>query len=70
MSRKFNFEFTPFTFEELREMSGDELRLNIIKFKRMIREAKNKGMDTQPFEVEFCYLDNEQQFRSRFGRAV
>ena len=66
MSKKFNFEFTPFTFEELKGMSSDDLRLNMIKFKRMIREARNKGMTTQSFEVELCYLDNEQQLRNKF----
>lgn len=68
MSKKFDFNFNSYTFEELKEMSTDELRLNIMKFKRMIKEAKNKGIDTTPFEVEFCYLDNEKQMRIKFER--
>ena len=68
MSKKFDFNFNSYTFEELKEMSTDELRLNIMKFKRMIKEARIKGIDTIPFEVEFCYLDNEKQVRVKYER--
>jgi len=65
MSKKFSFEFVPFTFEELQSMSNDELQMNLIKFKRFIREARKSDMETHRFEVELCYLDNERQSRSR-----
>jgi hypothetical protein len=68
VSKKFDFDFNSFTFEELKEMSTDTLRLNIIKFKRMIKEARASGVDTTPFEVEFCYLDNEKQMRMKYER--
>lgn len=69
MSKKFDFEFEPFTDEELKEMSADKLQLNIIKFKRLIKEARRVGKETTPFEVELCYLDNEKQVRSRYDRS-
>ena len=65
MGKKFDFEFTPFTFEQLREMSHQELHQNIIRFRRMIKEAYASGRDAQPFEKEYCYLDHEAQTRSR-----
>ena len=65
MSKKFNFNFISFTYEEIKEMTTDELKLNTMKFKRMIREAKNTGKNTIPFEVELCYLDNEKQVRNK-----
>ena len=69
MSKKFEFEFVPFTDEELKEMTADKLHLNIIKFKRLINEARKVGKETTPFEVELCYLDNERQVRSRYDRS-
>ena len=66
MGKKVSFEFTPFTFEQLKEMTQQELQQNIIKFKRMIKEAIASGLDTQTLEKEFCYLDHEKQMR--FGR--
>lgn len=68
MSKKFSFEFESFTYDELKSMSVEELQLNAMKMKRMIKEARKAGMDTAPFEVEFCYIDNERQFRSRFEK--
>ena len=65
MSKKFSFDFTPFTFEELKSMSNDDLQMNLLKFKRFIKEARRSDMETQPFEIELCYLDNERQARSR-----
>ena len=69
MSKKFEFEFVSFTDEELKEMTADKLQLNIIKFKRLIKEARKVGKETTPFEVELCYLDNERQSRSRYDRS-
>ena len=65
MSKKFSFDFVPFTFEELKSMSNDELQLNLSKFKRFIKEARRSDKETHPFEIELCYLDNERQARSR-----
>ena len=68
MSKRFSFEFEPFTDDQLKAMSSDELQLFLIKFKRLIKEARKAGKSTAPFEVEFCYLDNEKQRRQRFER--
>ena len=68
MGKKFDFEFTPFTFEELREMSHQELHQNLMRFRRMIKEAVASGVDARPFEKEYCYLDHEIQFRSKKRR--
>ena len=65
MGKKFEFEFTPFTFEELKEMTLQEIQQNMMRFRRMIKEANNSGMDTLPFETEYCYLDHEKQVRFR-----
>ena len=70
MSKKFDFNFEPFTYEQLKEMSSDELQLNLIRFKRMIKEARRTGKETLPFEVEFCYLDNERPVRGKFERRT
>lgn len=69
MGRKFEFEFVPFTFDQIREMSEEDLYKNINSFKRMIREASKIGKDTQPFEVEFCYLEHERIMRTRSQEA-
>ena len=59
MGRKFNFEFTPLTLDQLKEMSEEELYSSINKFKRLIREAHRAGRETLQFETEFCYLEHE-----------
>ena len=66
MSKKFSFEFVSLTDDEIKELTSEELHMNIIKFKRLIREARKAGKEPTPFEIEFCYLDNERQRRSRF----
>lgn len=68
MSRKFDFDFAPLNRDDIFEMSSDELNDYIIKFKRMIKEARTLGHDTTQFEVEFCYLDHERQMRARAER--
>lgn len=70
MGQKFNFEYNPLNRDEISEMSGDDLQKNIIKFKRMIKEARTLGQDTTQFEVEFCYLDHERQMRLKAERVV
>ena len=69
MSKKFDFDFVPFTYEHIKEMNSDELQLSMVRFRRMIKEAQRTGRETISFEVEFCYLDNERQFRSRFEKT-
>jgi len=68
MGKKFDFEFTPFTFEELRSMGQQELYQHMMKFRRMIKEANQSGKDTLPFETEYCYLDHEKQMRFKNSR--
>lgn len=68
MGKKFDFDFTPLTFDELREMTHQELHQNIIKFRRMIKEALASGKDPLPYETEYCYIDHEIQSRSRSKR--
>lgn len=68
MGKKFDFDFTPLTFDELRAMSHQELHQNIIKFRRMIKEATASGKDTLPFETEYCYIDHEIQSRAKAKR--
>lgn len=65
MGKKFNFDFNSFTYDQIREMSEDDLYKNINSFKRMIREAGKSGRETHTFEVEFCYLEHERLMRDR-----
>lgn len=69
MGRKLEFDFTPFTHDQIREMSEEDLYKNINYFKRMIREATRIGKETQSLEVEFCYLDHERIMRDRSRQA-
>ena len=69
MGRKFEFDFTPFNFDQIREMNDDDLYKNINAFRRKIREAARSGKDTQPYEVEFCYLEHERVMRERSSQA-
>ena len=65
MGKKFDFSFESLTYDEIKAMTIDEIHLNIMKFKRMIKEARKTGKETRKFEVEFCYLDNERQLREK-----
>ena len=69
MGRKFEFEFVPFTYDQIRGMSEEDLYKSINSFRRMIREASKIGKDTQPFEIELCYLDHERIMRERSHEA-
>ena len=69
MGRKFEFDFVPFTHDQIREMSEEDLYRHINQFKRMIREAHRVGKDTHVIEVEFCYLDHERIMRERSKKA-
>lgn len=65
MGKKFDFDFVPFSHDQIQDMSEDDLYKNIMSFKRRIREAYKAGKDTHPYEVEFCYLDHERMMRDR-----
>lgn len=65
MGKKFEFEFNPFTFDQIREMSEEDLNRNVSIFRRKIKEAIRSGRDTRLYEVEFCYLDHERIMRDR-----
>lgn len=67
MSNKFDFNYKPFSREKIETMSEDDISTSMRKFKRLIREARNSGRDTMPYEVEYCYLDHELQMRRSFG---
>ena len=69
MGHRFDFDFVPFTRDNIVDMSSDELHKHISKLKRMIREGNTLGRDTSFFEVEFCYLDHERQKRQRFDNS-
>jgi len=68
MSRKFEFDFVPFSRDAIVEMNSDDLHKQLSKVKRMIREARSQGRNTEPYEVEFCYLDHERQMRQRYEK--
>ena len=67
MSNKFDFGYNPLSKEAIASMSEDEISTSMRKFKRLIKEAKNSGKDTTPYEVEYCYLDHELQMRRAWG---
>ena len=69
MGRRFDFEFTPLTLDQIRDMSEDDLYSSINKFKRLIREAYKAGRNTLPFETEYCYLEHERIMRVRVSKA-
>lgn len=66
MSNKFDFSYKPFNKEKIQAMTEDDLSMCMRKFKRLIREARNSGKDSTPYEVEFCYLDHELQMRRKY----
>ena len=70
MGRKFDFEFGIFSREVISEMSNDDLKDHIVRFRRMIKEAQSLGQDTLAFETEFCYLDQERQYRLNADRVT
>lgn len=70
MGRKFDFNFDIFSRDVISEMSNDDLKLYITQFRRMIREARSLGRDTLTFETEFCYLDQERQYRVNAEKVI
>ena len=67
MSNKFNFNYKPLGKDKIESMSEDDISTFMRKYKRMIKEARNSGKDSTPYEVEYCYLDHELQMRRSFG---
>ena len=63
MGKKFEFEFNPFTHDQIREMSEEDLYKNVATFRRKIKEALRAGKETHPYEVEYCYLEHERIMR-------
>jgi hypothetical protein len=63
MSRKFNFEVTTLSTDQISEMTTEEIQRQIFRTKRAIKEAIRMGYNTIPHEVEYCYLDHERQER-------
>lgn len=68
MGSSFNGDntFKVFSREDIQGMTTDEIHQCMAHFKKMIREAKAGGKETHNYEVEYCYLDNECQARSRY----
>ena len=52
--------------EDIQGMTTDEIHQGMSNFRRLIREARSCGKDTHDYEVEYCYLDNENQTRSKY----
>ena len=69
MGRKFDFEFTPLTLDQLQDMTEEDLYTKLNKFKRLIRESQRAGRESLPFETEYCYLEHERIMRTRFSRS-
>jgi len=55
-----------FSHEDIKGMTTDEIHQCMSHFKKLIREGRVTGRDTHDYEVEYCYLDNECQSRSRY----
>jgi hypothetical protein len=70
VGHKFNFEFVPLNRDDITVMSNEDIQHNIIKFKRMIREARTMNQDATQFEVEYCYLDHERQMRLKAEKFI
>ena len=51
---------------DIQGMSTDEIHRCMVHFKKLIREARVSGRDTYDYEVEYCYLDNESQLRTKY----
>jgi hypothetical protein len=55
-----------FSRADIQGMSTDEIHQFMVRFKKLIREARVSGRDTYDYEVEYCYLDNENQLRTQY----
>ena len=68
MGSSFNGDdtFKVFSREDIQGMTTDEIHQCMAHFKKLIREARASGNDSHDYEIEYCYLDNESQARSRY----
>ena len=55
-----------FSREDIKSMTTDEIHRCMVHFKKLIREGRVSGRNTRDYEVEYCYLDNESQSRSKY----
>tara|TARA_Y100001963_G_C6634046_1_gene377693 strand:- start:159 stop:437 length:279 start_codon:yes stop_codon:yes gene_type:complete len=55
-----------FSREDIKSMTTDEIHKCMAHFKKLIREGRVSGKNTQEYEIEYCYLDNESQIRSKY----
>ena len=55
-----------FSREDIQGMTTEEISQFMLHFKKLIREGRVSGKNTHDFEVEYCYLDNEYQARSKY----
>ena len=69
MGNKFDFSYSPLSKDAIASMTEDDISLSMRRFKRLIKEAKNSGKDSTPYEVECCYLDHELQMRRGYGHS-
>ena len=67
MGNKFDFSYKPLSKEMISAMSEEDISRSMRKYKRLIKEARNSGKSTTPYEVEYCYLDHELQMRRSYG---
>ncbi len=54
-----------FSDQQLREMSDEKLEGIARNFKNKIEMLRRKGDDSHPFEVEYCYVKRELEFRNK-----
>ena len=55
-----------FSRDDIQGMTTEEIHQCMAHFKKLIREARASGRDSHDYEVEYCYLDNESQSRSKY----
>ena len=67
MSNKFDFNYRPLSKDKIDTLTEDDISIFMRKYKRLIKEARNSGRDSTPYEVEYCYLDHELQMRRSYG---
>ncbi len=67
MSNKFDFNYRPLSKDKIETLTEDDISIFMRKYKRLIKEARNSGRDSTPYEVEYCYLDHELQMRRSYG---
>ena len=51
MGNKFDFSYSPLSKDAIASMTEDDISLSMRRFKRLIKEAKNSGKDSTPYEA-------------------